>query len=91
MLRDIIERSIDHALTFAFGLFALFLFIAIHLFGIIGVYEDNLPLRYSELSLGGLILAWSIYRFVKMITYYRKRSSHTLMLGHEARHTRIPN
>ena len=72
-MREIIERSIDHALTLAFGLFALLLFTAIHLLGVVGVYEDNLPLRYSELGLGGLILLYSIYRLVRMIKHYRNR------------------
>ena len=75
-MRELIERAIDHALTLAFGLFALVLFIAIHLFEVVGVYEDNLPLRYTELVVGGVIVLWSVYRFIKMVKYYLTKGIH---------------
>lgn len=66
-----LERAIDHMLTLALGGLLLFLFISIQLFGEVRGKEDNLLVLFSEIVLGGLILLWSIYRFVKLIKYYR--------------------
>ena len=72
-MRERLERAVDHALTFALGGLLLYLFISIRLFGVVMGKEDNPIIRDLEIILGITIIAWSIYRFVKMIKYYRIR------------------
>jgi len=70
MSRELIESTLDHIFVISFGAFIIVIFTGIIFYGVVGFYENNAIIKYSEFGLGVFIFAYGIYRFFKMIRHY---------------------
>jgi EamA domain-containing membrane protein RarD len=67
-----VQTFIDIAMTISFGLYIIWLFTNVVLFGAVGVCEKNLFIQYTEWISGFVITGYGIYRLVRTIIHYRK-------------------